>query len=74
MENLTRQQLMDLVTRIHEQHEYLAQVSMANFYRPFAYSKSKPIPPRYPWPDLPVTYAKLDQMLGEALYRLKVPL
>ncbi len=74
MENMSKEQLKELLPRIHEQHEYLAQLSKENFYRPFAYSKALPIPPRFPWPDLPVTYDELDRMLGECLYRLGVPL
>ena len=72
MNELTQPQLMELIVRIHEQHEYLAQQANPDLYRDMAYSKAKPIPTRFAWPDLPTEREPLDRLLGEAWFRAGV--
>lgn len=60
---MNREQARELVTRLHEQHDWIAYRDKEGFYRPFAYSSTKPIPPKFGWPDLPDDKHQIDVML-----------
>ena len=66
---MTREECRELVPRLHEQHDFIAYRDKEVFYKDFAYSQSKPIPPKYGWPDLPNDKHAIDVMLIVSLER-----
>ncbi|ALQ30103.1 hypothetical protein AA310_12325 [Arthrobacter sp. YC-RL1] len=63
VQGMGREQCRDLIPRLHEQHDYIAWSERKEFFQPFAYSPSKPIPPKFGWPDLPTDKHQIDVML-----------
>ena len=60
---MTRDECRKLDPGFHQQHDFIAYLGKADFYKPFAYSQSKPIPPKYGWPDLPTDKHAIDVMI-----------
>lgn len=60
---MTRDECRELIPRLHEQHDFIAYLDKTDFYKPFAYSQSKPMPPKYGWPDLPTDKHAIDVMI-----------
>lgn len=67
---MTREECRELIPRLHEQHDFIAYLDKADFYKPFAYSQSEPIPPKYGWPDLPDDKHAIDVMLIVSLEKV----
>lgn len=69
VQQMSREQCRELVPRLHEQHDFIAYRDREGFYKPFAYSRVDPIPPKYGWPDLPDDKHAIDVMLIVSLER-----
>lgn len=63
VQQMSRDQCRELVPRLHEQHDWIAYRDNEAFYKPFAYSRVDPIPPKYGWPDLPDDKHAIDVMI-----------
>ena len=67
---MSRDQLRELLPRLHEQHDAIAYQDKEVFYRAYAYSQTLPVHPKFPWPDLPTDKHQIDVMIISCLERI----
>lgn len=67
---MSRDQLRELLPRLHEQHDAIAYKEREELYRPYAYSQTLPVHPKFPWPDLPTDKHVIDVMIISCLERI----
>ena len=70
LDTMSRDQLRELLPRLHEQHDSIAYRDREAFYRPYAYSQTMPVHPKYAWPDLPEDKHAIDVMIIMCLEKL----